>query len=458
MNFKQTKPASLVLRVCLTLIAAFVAVFVVLFAYIGYTTIGDGSGDVDRSFTESARYLAEALGDVETADQARTAVHVLNAHNRRADLELSGPGALVTVVAGPDGLPLEPAPTLPAIDYAKLPEGVYSGRAGGRAYRTYTHRTARWTVAIVDPAPAARERHVLREMGRELAGYVGAALLIVLLPVWLAVRAGLAPLRRLSKQVAARESSDLTPVTTPTAYRELQPLVGAINGLLERLSHSLAREKAFVNDAAHEMRTPLAVISAQAHVLAGADDAQARAESKTRLERAVERASHLAHQLLRLAQMDARDLSMRRDVDAMQIIRDSLAGLAPSAAQRETEIALNGPDAALIHTDPHALQSIIDNLLDNALRYGGRGGSIEVSVEHGPAALELRVTDQGPGIPAEERAAIFERFRRGHGADVPGAGLGLAIVRQAAHSLGGEVELTTGPNGRGCEFRVRLPV
>nr|WP_282597142.1 HAMP domain-containing sensor histidine kinase [Rhizobacter sp. SG703] len=222
------------------------------------------------------------------------------------------------------------------------------------------------------------------------------------------------------------------------------------------MAATFAREKAFVHDAAHEMRTPLAVIGAQAHVLQ-TSEGPARHEAARRLQAAMERASHLAHQLLRLAQADATALAPREPVDVMNLARDTLAGMTELATELGSELSLGGPDNAVLATDPRALRSMLGNLVDNALRYGGRGVLVDVSIDVQPARWQLRVVDDGPGIPAAHREQVFERFWRGRSQDERGAGLGLAIVREAARSLGGDVDLQVGPGGRGCSFTVDLP-
>jgi signal transduction histidine kinase len=131
--------------------------------------------------------------------------------------------------------------------------------------------------------------------------------------------------------------------------------------------------------------------------------------------------------------------------------------LAELAAEHGCELSLSGPDSAVLATDARALRSMLCNLVDNALRYGGRGAAVDVAVEVDTSAWRLRVVDNGPGIPAAHREQVFERFWRGKAEDERGAGLGLAIVREAARSLDGDVDLRAGPGGRGCSFTVSLP-
>ncbi len=452
---KLRPPPSLTGRVLGTVGAAIIAVFVLIYGFITYTALQRESGELDRNLLRSARGLAAALEQLGTDDGARASVALFRSAELQAIAgEVSGEPAAYVAVSRRDGslhLPAAEAPTLPLLDMA---DGIGNRSEGALDLRLYVASSPRWKVALIDDAHR-RSGWLLWSVFLELAGYLLLTLPVVLLPVWLAVRTGLAPLRRLSDQVAARAPGDMQPLALPRSYRELVPLQAALDRLFERVAGGIAREKAFVHDAAHELRTPLAVIGTQAHVLAQAEG-PAREAARQQLHGAVERASHLTHQLLRLAQADALAESPRLTVDVMDIARDTLAAFAPAAQAQGTELSLSGPDSALLATDAQALRSIVENLVDNALRYGGPGGAVEVQALVHDATWQLRVCDQGPGIAPEHRELAFERFWRGRAERARGAGLGLAIVREAARSLGGDVALQDGPAGRGCMVEVTL--
>jgi signal transduction histidine kinase len=241
-------------------------------------------------------------------------------------------------------------------------------------------------------------------------------------------------------------------------HRELQPLSDALEDLLAQLRQKLDRERQFVQDAAHEIRTPLAVVGTQAHVLAHAPEAAERERALALLNQAIARASHLAQQLLVLATLDGEARTAPRKVDVAQAVRELLAQVAPLALGRGIELSLDAPEQLWAELDEAAFASIVANLVDNAIRYGRDGGSIAASLREAHGMLELQVRDDGPGIAPAEREHVFERFYRVPGSERPGSGLGLAIVQQAAARMGGGVELTEGLAGRGVGFRVRLPV
>ena len=282
----------------------------------------------------------------------------------------------------------------------------------------------------------------------------------MLLPVWLAVRLGLRPLQRLADLIARRGSSDLSPIGYDPPQAELKPLTSALERMLRQLRDKLTQERAFVHDAAHELRTPMAVIAAQAHALAGAADAAERERAQLHLEQAIARASHLTQQLLDLALLDDAQPSAPKRVDVAQFARGLLAQAAPQAMARGIELALEAPDSLRAEVDVPALQSVLENLLHNAIRHVPDGAQVAMTLRVEDGRLALLVADDGPGIPAAERERVFERFHRGAGAhETPGSGLGLAIVKQAVHRMGGEVAIVDGlAPGRGVGFSVRLPL
>jgi two-component system, OmpR family, sensor histidine kinase QseC len=273
---------------------------------------------------------------------------------------------------------------------------------------------------------------------------------LVLLPVWLAVHTGLTPLRRLSRELAARKSADLTPLNVPHVYRELAPLVDELNATMARLQGLLQRERDFLADAAHELRTPLALISAQCDTLLHTQTPKLREEAAQRLHSGVARSSHLVNQLLSLARLDADAEDELMATDLADAVRECLAAHAPEASDRHIELSYVGPNSLMTRCPGQAIASILDNLVRNAIRYGRPGGQVEVRIaqpERGK--LRLLVADDGLGIAPEERLRMFERFRRGNHPSVSGSGLGLAIVASAARQLAATIDVLDGLHGKG---------
>jgi two-component system, OmpR family, sensor histidine kinase QseC len=312
-----------------------------------------------------------------------------------------------------------------------------------------------WTVVLAHSRLALR--WVLETNALDLIRPMLIAFPLVLVPVWLAVSLGLRPLSRLSNRISARGVDDLSPIGVDSRYAELKPVIAALDGLLAKLSEQFDRERAFVQDAAHELRTPMAVIAAQAHVLEKAIGDTARREAAIHLQQAIGRCSHLVHQLLALESMGAQlpqDLAV---VDIAQLTRDELVRWIPAASQRQIECSLEAPDRLMQRLEVSAYQSVVTNLVDNAIRYANEGGRIVIELLLADGTVRLSVADDGPGIGESDRSRVFERFYRGRDYSQPGSGLGLAIVRQAAGRLRGHVSLGTGLDGRGCRFTARFP-
>ena len=290
--------------------------------------------------------------------------------------------------------------------------------------------------------------------------------LIVLLPflglaVWIVVGRGLAPLTRVARALDARHPEGLDPLPENGVPREVTPLVHALNALLARLGQALDTQKAFVADAAHELRTPLAALRIQAQLVARANDDDARREALADLQAGVTRATRLAEQLLALARSEPDSRARMREIDLHALLEDCVATYAPIAQQRDVDLGIERSAAATVRGDPDALRVMFNNLLDNATKYTPAGGRVDVSLRIDAARPVVTIADSGPGIPMEERARVFDRFYRvGAGAarartDVSGSGLGLAIVRRVAVQHGATVMLGDSPAG-GLQVDVRF--
>ena len=298
----------------------------------------------------------------------------------------------------------------------------------------------------------------------ELVGLIARRLLlpdllglpILALLVWLAIGWGLAPLAAMVSYIKSRGPDNLAPLLLAPLPLELEPMVAALNRLLLQVGQLLAREQRFLADAAHELRTPLAVLRIHAQNAQQAPDPVDRANALLQLGDGVERATRVVTQLLTLARLEpaAVQLSMTR-LDFAALVRQELAELTPLALDRQQELELqtHGDDFNLL-ADAPSLATLLQNLVGNALQYTPDGGRICVCIEALPATLVLRVQDSGPGVAVELRDKLFERFyRQGMG---QGAGLGLSIVQRVVELHGGSIELRDGPLS-GLEVQVTLP-
>ena len=305
---------------------------------------------------------------------------------------------------------------------------------------------------------------------RSVLPLLAAAPLMAALLWWLIERS-LQPLARVARQVGEQDATGLTPLPVTGLPDEVAPLVTALNALLDRLGGAWAGQRAFVADAAHELRSPLTALKLQAQVLrrlgeTGAPDSKNPAENAARIQAfqaalaaltaGVDRASRLVEQLLALARTEpGAPQPAPQTVALAALLRQVLAdAAAPLAASRGSRLILSADDRLAVPGDAAELQVLVRNLVDNALRYSPPGGTVQLTLAASPAGPLLTVDDSGPGIPEAERERVFERFVRGAAsAETAGSGLGLAIVRSIARRHGASVALGSSPLGG---LRVRL--
>ena len=262
----------------------------------------------------------------------------------------------------------------------------------------------------------------------------------------LTIRHGLRPLRDASA-AAARIDPGRPGVRLPDAGLpgELRPLVGAVNAALARLEQALDAQRRFVADAAHALRTPLAVLTARIDALPDGTDAALRGD--------IDRTTRVVGQMLAMARLEELPLDVSGHVDLHRVAVQAISDLAPLAIGRNVELVLSEHDkVATVQGNHEAVVLALTNLLDNALAHAPAGSAVEVELS-GPATL--RVLDRGPGVPSAARADIFSRFRRGVGVRRQGSGLGLAIVAEIAAAHGGSIGVDDRPGG-GAAFTLRL--
>lgn len=289
-----------------------------------------------------------------------------------------------------------------------------------------------------------------------------AVLPIAVLLVWFGLSRGVAPLNALQQRLRARRPNDLSPIDPRAAPTEIAPLVGAMNELLDRLSANAAAQRRFVADAAHQLKTPLAGLRTQAELAlldASPDEMQS---SLRQLVTGSERATRLVNQLLLLARAEHPDPTGLAACDLNTLAAQQAALWVPQAMARRIDLGFEeAPHAALMHGNPILLAELLNNLIDNALRYTPEGGRVTVRVTQDDTQVRLEVEDSGPGIPVSERERVFDRFHRVLGTRADGSGLGLAIVREIAQKHRAEVDIIDPPGATsdrgGTLIRVAFP-
>jgi two-component system, OmpR family, sensor kinase len=346
--------------------------------------------------------------------------------------------------------------------HAVLPQmttlGFSTATTSEGRWRMYGAQALTRVIQVAQPM-SVREQRAAQLALRTLAPF---ALLLpaLALLIWLAVGHALKPLERLTGLMRARRVNALEPLTDAQLPEEVQPVVAALNELLGRLGAALERERAFMADAAHELRTPLTALHLQMEALSRASGESERSAAMEQLSAGVQRAIRLVEQMLSLAREQPRGPRAHVPVALEPLAREVVAELVPLADARHVDLGLSAARPFTVSGDPDALRTLLRNLVDNAVRYSGDGGRVDVSVEEGGGAApraELIVTDSGPGIPPEERARVLDRFYRRAGTAPLGSGLGLAIVKAIADAHGATLSLASGPDGRGLKVIVAFP-
>ena len=330
-------------------------------------------------------------------------------------------------------------------------------------YNTITTPEGNWRVFAAQlnslVIQVAQPLKVRNQMALRTAVHVlmplGALLPVLTLLIWILVSRGLAPLDRLAKAVATRSPRALEPLPEQKAPEEVLPLVRSLNDLLARLAEALTAQRAFIADAAHELRTPIAAMQLQAQLVERAESKEEAQTSMADLKAGIQRASHAVIQLLTLARQDP-------DMAAKPYVSVSLAELARSvvgdqialAGAKDIDLGIEeADDKAIVLGDTEGLRILLTNLVENAVRYTPMGGQVDVHVSCEDGGPVIEVSDTGPGIPLKDQARVFDRFYRGEATTEPGTGLGLAIVKTIADRHGAKIELSNaGPNG----LRVRV--
>ena len=346
----------------------------------------------------------------------------------------------------------------PAERLSPVESGFSDATVDGRHWRVFSGWDVERQVLV-----QVAEDHALRE--RLLAHYTlsglpallfGVPLLGVL--VWLVVGAAVRPLAHLGHEVSRRGPGDLRPLPEDGIPMEVTPLVDRLNALFARISASMQAERRFTSHAAHELRTPIAAIRAQAEVAGDAIDPAARKAALAHVIEGCDRAARLVDQMLLLARIDERASQdgrahNRLDLAAARVIAD----LAPAALDAGVAIELATDEAVSVAADDALLEVLLRNLIDNAVRHGGPPGPVTVRCTEDADGARLEVGDLGPGVDETELAQLGHRFYRASNARGPGSGLGLSIVQRIAEGCGGTVRYRRGSDGRGFVVEVRLP-
>lgn len=345
----------------------------------------------------------------------------------------------------------------PLISTELYPDGFHTVTRAGEDWRVLV-RTQQEGARLAFAQRTAYRDETARDSALQAVLPSIALIPLLLLAVPLVVSRTFLPLRRLARQLDAKQSDHMVQISAPGVPSELLPFMASINRLLERIRVLFDQQGRFIADAAHELRTPITALSLQAQNLEHAPmSAEARARFET-VQTGIRRVSRLLDQLLTLARFDLSSVSKDERVAINEIAKGILPDLLPVAQANNIDLGFTKDEKVFVAADVFTLGIAIRNLIDNAVRYSPQGGAVDVSIERCGSAAVVTVIDSGPGIAEDEINRIFERFYRGRRSDGEGSGLGLSIVHRIATRLGGAITLKSRTDGaQGLRAILTLP-
>jgi two-component system, OmpR family, sensor kinase len=363
-------------------------------------------------------------------------------------------GDLIVQIWGRDQRLL--ATSWPALALPRQPtEGFRDVELGGNRWRVYTLLTPDRTVQSAQSL-AFRE-HVIRDQAFQTGLPVAVLIPISALILWLAIQMTLRRLERVARAAASQDEHSFRDLPLAEVPCEIHSLVSAVNNLLGRLRSAFASQRRFVQDAAHELRTPITAMSLQLENLKTRLGNEAAPEQIAQLEAGLARTRRLVEQLLRLARQEgprAPDLPVALQLE--EFLKSVMADFVPLADHRGIDLGFAASITATVRANQDDLRSLLHNLIDNALRYTPRGGIVDVTLHNDSDVVMIEIVDSGPGIPADLLPRVFDRFFRIEGSDTVGSGLGLAIAKHAAERNHIDLELCNRSDGAGLIARVRF--
>jgi signal transduction histidine kinase len=453
---------SLVRRLVLWQLVAMAIAWFGLTAWLMVQMLAFGNGDLDRRMELFAQGLAEAgssaRADRQDLERRLATTERIFVGGVIAELDATRSYVPTYQLWRRDGSPVYASAAAPQASLGEHTRGVQTRSINDHEFR----------VAAAMSSDGEVRAMVGERVDQRLASNlpilqtIGLAQLLIYgwiaVVTWFAAQRGFRPLTVLARRLAQRRPGELAPVEAGRLYAETAPVLNEINGLLAREEQRLQAERGFLADAAHELRTPLAAINAQAHVVMAAIDPDSRRAARRELEKGIGRVSHLLSQLLTLARWElVATATLSENVDIAELCRQRLAALSPLARARAINLAFEGPRALFARVSQGALISVVDNLVDNAIRYTPEGGHVEVTLSQYEDGIGLLVRDDGPGISQSDRERVFERFVRLSTGPEVGTGLGLAIVKRVLASQSATVRFVEGLSSKGVGFLVELP-
>lgn len=329
----------------------------------------------------------------------------------------------------------------PGIQVPLQPKDGFADVTGGwRRWRVYSVHMPNRTVQSIQ-CLEFRE-HVISKQALQAGLPIALLIPISAWLLWFAACRAMSKLESVARAAAAQDENTIVELPTQDVPSEISPLVIAVNRLLTRLRDAFASQRRFVQDAAHELRTPITAMTLQLENLKACPMDKETSAQVAHFEAGLKRTKRLIEQLLRLARQEAPQKGdAAATVDLAQFLRELISDLMPCADHRDIDLGLSLDVEATVHANPHELRSLLHNLLDNALRYTPDHGVVDVRLRAEGRKVVVEIVDSGPGIPPDLLPRVFDRFFRIEGSDTEGSGLGLAIAKHAAERNRIHIEL-----------------
>ncbi|WP_137938788.1 sensor histidine kinase [Chitinivorax sp. B] len=432
--------------------------------YVAYTVaLRYANIAIDQGLFQSTRALArqvKPLGDGLYIDFPRAAQQILEEEpdDRVYYMVSTPPGKFVL---GNDKLPQPTHLKDPQYNHPYFYDGVLNGhkiRLAALFLSIGTPEAPQILLVQVAKGVALRER-MAHDILVDTVLPLSVLMLLTSLLVWGGVSHGLSPLRRLRRLVENRTVLDLAPIEITSAPAEVRSLASALNTLMAAVTHNISYQRRFIADAAHQLRTPMAGLKSQTELALNETDPQALKQRLQHVHTSASRTVHMVNQLLTLARAepDQQNAMPREPLDLARLVRDLAADIAPRVLNRGLELECYADvPSQIISGNSTLLREMLTNLIDNAIRYAGKGCTITLRVLAGADSTTLEVEDNGPGIPDSDKEKVFDRFYR-VSQQSEGCGLGLAIVREIANRHAADVTLRDAqPHGLLVSIRFQL--
>lgn len=426
-------------------------------AYFAYQVANDDSAywpDLIKARTENIVRLAEKLWDQpEALAAALNSIDLVQRHEGGGNDEPVGRTSMAVWVA--EQLVFD-TPGDPPPMRAQSLNNLERRLEAGRIWRVYTHESSdgRVRVTLTRSADVGLVVYTLASNGLLVLPLL-IAMPLLWIAAWISVRLALRPWRQLSAEVERRAPGQLAPLEFRARHQELRPLADSIDALLGRVREGISRERSIVADAAHELRTPIAAMQVHIDALGQLEQSEPAQRLLQGLTKSCDRAGRMVAQLLSLNRSEATSAGMSRQIRLDELVQDRMAAIQPIADLYGVELEFICSQRAWINGEPEALASLIDNLTENAIKYGLKGGRVCLSLTARASTVELLVDDQGSGISPHLYSRVFDRFYRVPGQTQSGSGLGLAIALAVAKQHDAGIELDTSPLG-GLRVRVEF--